>query len=64
MNLANRPVEYRQAVEADKTACFIRHRCGSLEGWQRQVCAQKILDGHPEDQRERIRAAMKARAKK
>ncbi len=64
MNLADRPIEDRLAIEADKHACLIRHRCQHLHGRERQVCAQKILDGHPEDQRERIKAAMKARAVK
>lgn len=32
MNLADKSIEERQAIEADKTACLIRHRCGHLQG--------------------------------
>lgn len=64
MNLADLSSDERLVIEADKTACFIRHQCRHLQGRERQVCAQKILDGHPEDQRERIKAAMRRRAAK
>ena len=59
MNLALKSDEYRASLEADKAAHFIRHRCIHLEGWQRQVCARKMLDGYPEKQRELIEASMK-----
>lgn len=64
MNLADLSSEERAAIEADKVACFIRKRCGHYRGRERQVCALKLLLGHPEDQRERIKAAMGVRANK
>lgn len=64
MNLADRPIEDRLAIEADKTACLIRHRCRHLQGRERQVCALNMMDAHPEYQRERIKAAMRRRAAK
>jgi hypothetical protein len=62
MNLADKTIEERQAIEADKAACLIRHKCGHLHGRERQVCAMKLLDAHTQEQQERIRAAMKRRA--
>lgn len=62
MNLASKPMEYRLAMEADKTACFIRHQCRHLHGRQRQMCALKLLNPHSEEHQERIKAAMAKRA--
>lgn len=64
MNLADKSIEERQAIEADKTACLIRHRCGHLQGRERQVCAMKMMDAHPEEHQQRIKEAMTRRAGK
>lgn len=62
MNLADLSNDERLAMEADKTACFIRHQCRHLHGRQRQVCALKLLSPHSEEHQERIKAAMAKRA--
>ena len=64
MNLASLPTEDRLAIEADKFACLIRHRSRHLQGRERQVCALNMMDAHSEDQRERIKTAMRRRAGK
>ena len=64
MNLANRPREERDRIEADKHGCLIRHRCGHLQGRERQVCGLKMLDKHPPEFQQLIREAMDARRSK
>ncbi len=64
MNLADLSSDERLTMEADKTACFIRHQCRHLHGRERQVCAMKLLDAHTQEQQERIKAAMSRRAGK
>lgn len=64
MNLADLSTEERLAIEADKTACLIRHRCGHLQGRERQGCAIKMMDAHPQEHQERIKAALSRRAGK
>lgn len=58
MNLADLPREERSRIEAEKVACFVRKACGHLAGRDRQVCAIKILDKHPEDFQDQVKAAM------
>lgn len=64
MNLADLSSDERLAIEADKVACLVRHRCRHLHGRERQVCAMKLLDAHTQEQQERIKAAMSRRAGK
>ena len=56
---------YKQPMktEADKIACYIRWKCGKLNGQDKQICAKRILNTHTEEMQAHIREALAVRAK-
>lgn len=54
LNLANLTADARNLIEADKTACFIRHQCKGLGLAERRRRGQEMLDSVPD----RLRAAV------
>ena len=64
INLACLTRAERDLIEADKTACLIRHKCKGLGLAERRKLGQEMLAAVPEAVRDAVVAALKARGAK
>lgn len=64
LNLASLPATERDLIEADKTACLIRHKVRDLKGPEKQRQGNVLLAAVPESARPAVVAALKARGSK
>ena len=62
-NLALFPPADRMLIEADKTACLIRHKCKGLGLEEKRARGKELLAAVPESARPAVVAALKARAR-
>ena len=53
----------RDLIEADKTACLIRHKCKGLGLEEKRARGKELLAAVPESARPAVVAALKARAR-
>lgn len=63
-NLALFPPADRMLIEADKTACLIRHKCRGLGLKEKRTRGKELLAAVPESARPAVVAALKARGAK
>ena len=61
-NLALFPPADRMLIEADKTACLIRHKCKGLGLAERRKLGRELLAAVPEAVRDAVVERLKARA--
>lgn len=54
LNLALLPATERQLIEADKTACLIRHKCRDLPEREKQKLGPQLLAAVPEAARDAV----------
>ena len=61
-NLALFPPADRMLIEADKTACLIRHKCKGLGLEEKRTRGKELLAAVPEAVRDAVVERLKARA--